>query len=260
MVAKRIGLFSIAMVFSMLLSLPVVNLGRVETPWTSMVATAHAQVESYEALKAGPGAEPAEVADPLEKLNRFWFNFNDKLYFWVLKPMAIGYKTIIPEPLRVAVDNASYNSKFPVRFVNNVLQLKMVGAGTELASFLINTTIGFGGMFEPAQKEFHLKRYKEDFGQTLGFYGMPAVFYICWPVLGPSNLRDSFGFAGDVLTNPVYWLVDEPYVTVGSKAGAELNHLSLHLGEYEDFKKSALDPYVSMRSAYHQYRENEIKQ
>ena len=177
-----------------------------------------------------------------------------------MKPVATGYKTVIPEPLRLAIDNVSYNFHIPVRFVNNVLQLKVVGAGTELASFLIKSTVGFGGMYQPAQKEFHLKRYKEDFGQTLGFYGMPAAFYIVLPVLGPSNLRDTFGRAGDTFTNPVYWLVDEWLITGGAKVGEEVNHLSLHLGEYEDFKRSALDPYVSMRSAYHQYRENQIKQ
>jgi phospholipid-binding lipoprotein MlaA len=259
MVVKKIALCSIVMALLVLFAFPVWNIGRVEVPWSSCVGVAHAQTTTYEALKSEATTETVEVADPLESLNRLFFQLNDKLYFWVMKPIAIGYKTVIPEPWRIQIDNAAYNFHFPVRFVNNVLQLKFVGAGTELASFLINTTIGFGGMFEPAQKEFQLKRYKEDFGQTLGFYGMPAAFYICWPLLGPSNLRDSIGKAGDFFTNPVYWLVDDWGITGGAKAGEEVDSLSLHLGEYEDFKKSALDPYVSMRSAYHQYRENQIK-
>jgi phospholipid-binding lipoprotein MlaA len=260
MVPKRIALSSTTIALLLLFAFPVWNTARVELPWGSCVGVAHAQTTAYEALKAEPGGEAAEVADPIESLNRFWFQFNDKLYFWVMKPIAIGYQTVIPEPLRIAIDNVAYNFHFPVRFVNNVLQLKAVGAGTELASFLINSTVGFGGMYQPAQKEFQLKPYKEDFGQTLGFYGMPAVFYIVWPVLGPSNLRDTFGKAGDTLTNPVYWMVDDWLITGGARVGEEVNSLSLHLGEYEDFKRSALDPYVSMRSAYHQYRENKIKQ
>jgi phospholipid-binding lipoprotein MlaA len=259
MVEKKIALCSIVMALLVLFAFPVWNTGRVEAPWISCISVAHAQTTTYEVLKSGATTETVEVADPLEPLNRFFFQSNERLYFWVLKPIAIGYKTIIPEPLRIQIDNAAYNFRFPVRFVNNLLQLKFVGAGTELASVLINTTIGFGGMFEPAQKEFHLKRYKEDFGQTLGHYGMPAVFYIVWPLLGPSNLRDSIGRAGDYFTNPVTWLVNDWVITGGAAAGERVDYLSLHLGEYEDFKKSALDPYVSMRSAYHQYRENQIK-
>jgi phospholipid-binding lipoprotein MlaA len=260
MVPKQIAVCSITMTLLLLFSFPVWNAARVELPWSSCIGVAHAQTTTFEALKAEPSGEVAEVADPVEPLNRFWFQFNDKMYFWVVKPIALGYNTVMPEPLRTAIDNVAYNFHFPVRFVNNLLQLKPVGAGTELASFVINSTIGFGGMYQPAQKEFKLKRYKEDFGQTLGFYHIPATFYIVWPVIGPSNLRDTFGRAGDALTNPVYWLVDAWLITGGSRVGEEMNSLSLHLGEYEDFKKSALDPYVSMRSAYHQYRENQIKQ
>jgi phospholipid-binding lipoprotein MlaA len=260
MAGKQIALCSIMLVLLVLFSFPTGSSDRFERPWHSCIGVPDAQAQQYEAIKADAGGEPVEVADPFEEINRLTFQLNDKMYFYFLKPLALGYNTVIPEPLRIAIDNAAYNFHFPVRFVNNVLQLKMIGAGTELASFLLNTTIGFGGMFEPAQKEFHLKRYKEDFGQTLGHYGMPAVFYIVWPGIGASNLRDSIGRAGDVFTNPVYWLVDAWAVTGGAKAGEEVTHLSLHLGQYEDFKKSALDPYVSMRSAYHQYRENEIKQ
>jgi phospholipid-binding lipoprotein MlaA len=232
----------------------LLNLGLSVTP-------AHAQTGTYEALKGEPGQESFEqIADPLESMNRVFFKFNDKLYFWILRPVAIGYKTVMPENLRIPVDNAFYNVKFPVRFVNCLLQGKLVGAGTEMASFVINSTIGFGGMFEPAQKEFHLKRYKEDFGQTLGVYGMPPIIYINWPVLGPSNVRDSLGRGGDYFLNPVNWLVSDWGISAGIRAGEGINELSLHLGEYEDFKKSALDPYVSMRSAYYQYRENQIRQ
>jgi phospholipid-binding lipoprotein MlaA len=238
---------------------------RFDMPWNSWLGAVHAQVHNYDALKSGAEEEKTErMADPLEPVNRFWFRFNDRLYSWVLKPVAKAYRTIIPEPIRIATDNAFYNSRFPIRFVNNLLQLKLEGAGTELLSFVVNSTIGCGGLFEPAQKEFHLKRYKEDFGQTLGFYGMSPVFYIVWPILGPSSLRDSLGRAGDHFTHVLYWLaaydVLEWYESAGFVALDQVNYTSLHLGEYEDFMRSALDPYVSMRSVYYQYRENLVQQ
>jgi phospholipid-binding lipoprotein MlaA len=264
MVGRKIVL-SLMIMTALLLAFPMITIYRVDTPWSSWLGMACAQVEDYDALKSGAEEEKAErVADPLEPVNRFWFKFNDRFYSWVLKPVAKAYKTIIPEPIRIATDNAFYNFRFPIRFVNNLLQLKLEGAGTELLSFVVNSTIGCGGLFEPAQKEFHLKRYREDFGQTLGFYGMPPAMYIVWPFLGPSSLRDSFGRAGDYFTNGLYWLtaydVLEWYESAGFVALDEVNYASLHLGEYEDFKRSALDPYVAMRSAYYQYRENLVRQ
>ena len=264
MVGRKIALSSI-IIAALLLSFPMLSMHRGDGPWPSWLGIACAQVINYETLKSGADAEKAErMADPLEPLNRFWFKFNDRFYFWVLKPVAKAYKTIIPEPIRIATDNASYNFRFPIRFVNNLLQLKLEGAGTELLSFAVNSTIGCGGLFEPAQKEFHLKRYREDFGQTLGFYGMPPVMFIVWPLLGPSSLRDSIGRAGDNFTGGLFWLsnydVIEWYESAAIVAGDQVNYTSLHLGEYEDFKRSALDPYVSMRSVYYQYRENLVQQ
>ncbi len=264
MVGRKIALSSIIMA-ALLLSFPMLTVHRVDTSWNSWLGIACAQVHNYDALKPGPEEEKVErMADPLERINRFWFTFNDRLYSWVLKPVAKAYKTVIPEPIRIATDNAFYNFRFPIRFVNNLLQLKLEGAGTELLSFVVNSTIGCGGMFEPAQKEFHLKRYKEDFGQTLGVYGMPPAMYIVWPILGPSSLRDSIGRAGDSFTSGFYWLstydVLEWYESAGFAALDQVNYASLHLGEYEDFKRAALDPYVGMRSAYYQYRENLVRQ
>jgi phospholipid-binding lipoprotein MlaA len=264
MAGRKIAVSSI-MMLALVLSFPALSMNRAGVPWDSWLAVAYAQVENFDALKAGPEQDGSDrMSDPLEPVNRFFFAVNDRLYFWVLKPVAIVYKTIIPEPLRIGVDNAFYNFRFPIRFVNNVLQGKFEGAGSEVLSFVINSTLGVGGFFEPAQKEFHLKRYREDFGQTLGFYGMRPVIFICWPVLGPSNLRDSIGRVGDYFTHPLFWLTEydvlEWYESVGIVAGDELNYTSLHLGEYEDFKRSALDPYVAMRSAHYQYRENLIRQ
>jgi phospholipid-binding lipoprotein MlaA len=197
--------------------------------------------------------------DPLERMNRVIFQFNDKIYFWFIKPASQIYGIFIPPGIRVCIRNGFDNLRFPTRFVNNVLQGKFKAAGIETGRFLINSTIGFAGFFEIASRDFNLPPpYDADMGQTLAFYGLKPGFYIIWPVLGPSSFRDSVGLAGDSALNPIFWLPQDLWVSVAIRAGIIVNNTSLRIGEYEDFKKAALDPYASMRQAYLQYRENLI--
>jgi len=203
--------------------------------------------------------EHMAVADPLEGLNRGIFKFNDKLYFWFLKPVSSAYATVTPQGIRVAVRNAFHNVAMPIRFVNCALQGKGRAMGTELARFVINSALGLGGLIDFASREYNLNPHDEDTGQTLGVYGMKPVLYIVWPVFGPSSVRDTLGMAGDYFLNPLYYLSPDYYVSAALKAGKTVNDTSLRLGEYEDFKKSALDPYISMRDAYLQYRADEIR-
>lgn len=209
-----------------------------------------------------PFAETAKTEyapDPLERMNRAFFIFNDKLYFWFLKPVAQVYGTFIPPGLRTCIRNGFDNLRFPTRFVNNVLQGKFKAAGIETGRFLINSTIGFAGFFEIAGRDFDLlPPHDEDTGQTLGFYGLKPGFYIVWPVLGPSTVRDTFGLAGDTVLHPLFWLPQDYWVSAAIRTGQIVNNASLRIGEYEDFKKAALDPYASMRQAYLQNRENDI--
>jgi phospholipid-binding lipoprotein MlaA len=209
-------------------------------------------------------AEPEEaveevtIADPIEPWNRAMFQFNDKLYFWVLKPVARGYNVVVPEPVRISVRNFFRNVTMPIRFVSSLLQGKFKGAGTELARFGINTTIGLAGFFDVAKSKFDLNAQNEDLGQTLGFYGMGGLMYIVWPFLGPSNVRDTIGFAGDVFLDPVNYI--SPWEAVfGVHAYKQINKTSLEIGTYEDMKKSAIEPYIAMRDAYIQYRKGQIK-
>lgn len=201
----------------------------------------------------------ALIADPLESINRAFFLFNDKLYFWVLKPLATGYQKIFPEPLRVGFRNAFTNLATPVRVVNCLLQGDLKGMGTELLRFLVNSTMGVLGFGDAAKEVFEIERRDEDFGQTLGVYGLGPGFYICWPVLGPSSLRDTFGFAGDAFLDPVNYLLSPTKYRVGVKTYDRVNATSLTLGDYESLKKAAVDPYVAVRDAFHQYRQNKIK-
>ena len=204
------------------------------------------------------------IADPLEPINRAFFHFNDKFYFWVLKPAASGYNAILPEDLRIGVSNFFSNVTTPIRFVNCLLQANFICGGTELLRFIVNSTFGLGGFLDPAKTEFHIEKADKDFGQTLGVYGMKPIFYINWPILGPSTLRETIGFMGDLSFDPRTYLgfyyAIAAYVNTGGWVLDKVNETSLAIGEYEDFKKSALDPYVALKDAYYQYRQYKIKE
>ena len=222
------------------------------------VENAPGSVTAPEEAEPEEAVEETTIADPIEPWNRAMFQFNDKLYFWVLKPVARGYNKVVPEPVRVSVRNFFRNVTMPIRFVNCLLQGKLVGAGTELTRFVLNTTVGLAGFFDVAKSRFELNARNEDFGQTLGFYGMGGLMYIVWPFLGPSNVRDTIGFAGDTFLDPVNYL--DPFeAAFGVQAYERINSTSLELGTYEDMKKSSLEPYIAVRDAYIQYRKGQIK-
>ena len=202
---------------------------------------------------------PPSIADPIEPLNRALFVFNDKAYFWVMKPVAQGYRAVVPEGVRLSVRNFFANIGMPIRFVNNLLQGKIRNSGVELLRFAINTTAGIGGLFDPAKNDFHLAPRDEDLGQTFGNFGLRHGLYIVLPLLGPSSLRDAIGLIGDSFLDPVNYVKDTE-VLVGTKAFKAENEVSLRIGEYEDLTKSALDPYVAVRDAYSQYRAKKVKE
>ncbi|MGA7103755.1 MAG: VacJ family lipoprotein [Candidatus Deferrimicrobiaceae bacterium] len=204
-------------------------------------------------------ALPLFLPDPLEPVNRALFVFNDKAYFWVMKPVAQGYRAVVPEVMRISVRNFFSNLAMPIRFVNNLLQGKIRNSGVELLRFALNTTAGIGGLFDPAKDDFRLLPRDEDLGQTFGKYGFGHGLYIVLPVLGPSSLRDTVGLAGDSFLDPVNY-VEDTEVIIGAKVLKAENEVSLRIGEYEDLKKSALDPYVAVRDAYSQYREKKVKE
>ncbi len=221
--------------------------------------SSHAWASKNNYFSDDPFAEPSVLThDPLEKFNRAMFTFNDRLYFWFLKPFSVAYGTVTPPGFRACVRNAFDNLLFPVRFVNNTLQGKFKGAGTEMGRFLINSTLGVGGLFDLAARDFNLHPHDEDFGQTLGHYGMQPYVYIVWPILGPSTVRDTIGRGGDMFLNPLDYIAPGMWEYAALRAGNVMNSTSLRIGEYEDFKAGALDPYVSMRDVYLNYRARQI--
>lgn len=201
---------------------------------------------------AGP-----EIADPLESLNRTMFAFNDKLYRHFLKPVARGLRKV-PEPVRVSGANFFDNLGTPMSAFNALLQLDLPNAGTETARFLINTTIGFLGFFDPAT-DLGIEQDNEDLGQTLGKHGVGHGFYVVLPFLGASSLRDGLGSLGDTLINPVYDELSTLEVGAVRLTEAEID-VSLDQDTYEAFYDSALDPYIFFRSAYVQNRAGKVEE
>lgn len=201
-----------------------------------------------------------KIADPLEPVNRAMFQFNDRLYFWVLKPVAQGYKEVLPEPARISVKNFFSNLGFPIRFLSCLLQADLKGAATEAGRFTINTVWGIGGLMDPAaNKELDLQKQETDFGLTLASYGVGHGFYIVWPFLGPSSLRDSISLPAEYFLYPVSYI--EPwYAWLGVRSWKVVNDTSLQIGDYESMKEAAIDPYLSMRDIYIQYRLKTLKQ
>lgn len=215
-----------------------------------------------EKLEGGPIGEEKEVTkipDPLEPFNRAMFDFNDKLYFWVLKPVAQGYNQVVPEPARVGVKNFFSNLRFPIRFVSSLLQGDIKGAATQLGRFLVNTIWGVGGFLDPSSSEqLNIPKQDPDLGQTLGIYGVGQGLYLVWPILGPSSARDSVGIAGDYFLYPISY-IDPWYDWLAVRAYEEVNDASLSIGDYESLKDAAIDPYVAVRDAYHQYRLKKVE-
>jgi len=200
-------------------------------------------------------SEPAPpVFDPLVGYNRTMTRVNDRLYFWVLKPAAQAYGAVLPEFARQCFSRFFKNLGFPVRLVNTLFQVKLKGAGVETLRFGVNSTVGIIGFFDPAKKWMHLSPYEEDCGQTLGYYGLNGGFHLVLPFFGPSNLRDALGRVPEFFLDPV------SYYIPGAFAVRVVNRTSLHIGEYESFRKDAMDMYILFRNAYKQNRKKKIEE
>lgn len=205
--------------------------------------------------------EELEVWDPIEPFNRGMFWFNDKLYFYLLKPVAKGYRFMVPEPARESVGNFFHNLAAPVRVLNSLLQGKGTAAAAELSIFMINSTWGIGGLFDLTPDDM-VRPDAEDFGQSLGHYGTPPGFYLVLPVFGPSNARDAVGRVADSLTHPVpspFYLKMKPLEVAAVQTYDTVNELSLDKDTYESIKQDALDPYLFVRNAYMQRRAAKVE-
>ena len=199
------------------------------------------------------------VYDPLSGYNRTMTTFNDKFYFWALKPIAKGYRWAVPEFFRKGLGNIFFNVLFPKRFVNNVLQLKIRNAGIETVRLLTNSTVGILGFWDPASEWFNMDPQPEDFGQTLGYWGVGPGPHLVLPFYGPSNFRDAISLVPDWYLDPGLYIEDTA-PRWGVISLATVNTASLHIGEYENLKNDAVDFYPFMRDIYEQNRKKVIEE
>lgn len=247
---KRVVIFILSMLISSSIAMDVCTVQAVQPSDEDLLDDEFFDIENE-------GDE--DINDPLEPMNRFFFEINDNLYYWVIKPTNTVYSALFPGDVRDCFGNFFSNLATPISLLNNLLQGDFEDAGIVLSRFAINTTLGVFGFGDPAYSEFGLDPQPADFGQTLGKYGVGAGFYLYWPILGPSNLRDTIGYFTDVYTHPLPY-VDRTLAERTMYYSAErLNLISLNPDLYDDMKKYSLDPYVAARQAYYDYRRTKIK-
>lgn len=211
------------------------------------------------ALVGGCASVPDEYRDPrdpLEPYNRGMYKFNKAFDDAVFKPIAKGYKAITPEPVDRGVTNFFNNIADVTSAVNNLLQFKLSRAGSDLGRVAMNSTVGIAGFFDVATN-MGLPSYKEDFGQTLGYWGGEPSPYLVLPFLGPSTLRDTIGLGGDIVTDPLFSL-ERNTVYWGFVALDAVNTRADLLTAGKILEEAAIDPYIFVRDAYLQRRRSQI--
>jgi len=212
---------------------------------------------------ADSSASSYAYSDPLAPLNEKFFKFNLELDNYVTRPVSKGWAKVAPLPVRKAIGRFFDNINVIPRFANNLFQLKFKYAGEEVARFLINTTVGLAGFFDPADSWFGLKEHPQDFGITLGYYGVGMGPYLMIPFFGPFDLRDGVGYLVDGAMNPIDYLlslVQVVYIYTGVIAASSVNYESQHLDLFEDADRYSVDLYGAVQDAYIQRRQQLLRQ
>ncbi len=220
------------------------------------------------------GEAGLEEYDPWGPYNVVVFEFNYQFDRFVVKPAAQAYDFVMPDLVQRGLSNALHNIAVVPRLFNNLFQGKAKGAGLEVGRFLINSTIGVGGLFDPAKSEFGLETPVEDFGQTLGVYGVGPGPYLILPFFPPLTLRDAVGYVADIFLDPYTYFVfrnvrlGQPALVehedtatigaVGKRVGEIVNTRSLNLERFEGVEETTVDLYSAVRNAYLQKRAKAI--
>lgn len=202
---------------------------------------------------------PQEINDPFEPFNRLMFNTTLAIDKAVLRPTAIVYRAVFPEPIRDLVRNFLNNLDSPIIFTNDLLQGELARAKITLVRTVVNTTVGIGGLFDVADR-WGFPRHREDFGQTLATLGIGEGPYLFIPLFGPANPRDLFGYGTDLFFQPLTYVQwgDESYVPI-ARYGVDLIDLrARNIETLDEIEQTSLDYYASVRSLYRQSRNNEI--
>jgi phospholipid-binding lipoprotein MlaA len=218
-----------------------------------------------------PASDPDAVAeyeqtnDPLEPTNRVFYAINNGLDTVLLRPAALAYRYVVPEPVRNGLHNMLANMGTPVQLANDVLEGKPRRAGDTTMRFLINTTVGIGGIFDVA-KRLGYPDHDADFGMTMALWGVPDGPFLFLPVLGPTGPRDAAGFGVDIAMDPSTWMgtgPNHPGWTAFKWSRYALSALDSRervLDSVDSIKKTALDPYATFRSLYRQHRHGQIEE
>ena len=205
--------------------------------------------------------DEASRRDPFEGFNRDIFSLNRAMDRWLFNPITHGYQMVMPAPGRRAIYRAFKNLDSPVILANHMLQFRVVAAATTTTRFVINSSLGLGGLFDPAADWFRAYRIEGDFGQTLARYGAPSGPYLMLPIFGPSTVRDVCGDVVDILADPLSYLLG-PYqwwtLLLGGSEG--LSAREAHLGELQELEAGSLDFYAALRSAYLQSRDAMVRE
>ncbi|RPJ76954.1 MAG: VacJ family lipoprotein [Desulfobacteraceae bacterium] len=212
-----------------------------------------ASIDAYDEDDDDNGGSRVPVSDPLEVFNRDMFIINDFLILFVLEPAAKGVKAVVPWEFRTIFRNALNNIRFPVRFVNSLLQGNWEKSGNEFASFFLNTTVGFLGMADVASIYPSLKSSPEDMGQTFGVWGWEESTFLTLPFFGPSTVRDALGKLPDAVLDPLFWY-GKLGLSLGIRGGEAVNDTTCRIGHWEALKKASLDPYIAVRNGFLQNR------
>jgi len=210
---------------------------------------------------AGCATDPTGANDPYEHLNRKVFAFDQKLDKYVVGPSAYAYIKTVPEPARISIHNFLLNLDLPVTFANDLLQGEMNRAGQTLGRFAINSTLGLGGLFDPASQNFDIPYHQEDFGQTLGTWGVGEGPYMVLPFLGPDPPRDSFGQVVDIFMDPTTYikLREHFWYSAGHEYFVIVDTKSRNYDTLQNIQRGSVDYYASVRSLYRQMRNNDIR-
>jgi phospholipid-binding lipoprotein MlaA len=223
-------------------------------------AAAEPKDRELAAALADPADAVKEDYDPWENFNQKMFSFNRQVDKYVVKPAARAYDVVMPAPWQALISRGLDNLRFPARLVNNLLQRKWEGAGRETARFLINSTAGIGGIFDPAGDYFGIEASKADFGQTLGKWGIGPGPYLVLPLLPPLTLRDGLGLGVDTAANPLSYYAPVVWDGLGIQAGETVNERAMNIDRYQGFEDSVLDMYSAVRDAYLRRREQRIRE
>ncbi|MEA3347545.1 MAG: VacJ family lipoprotein [Pseudomonadota bacterium] len=198
--------------------------------------------------------EVESFSDPLEGMNRVFFTFNDTLRRWFLEPTARGYRKVTPNMFRTGLLNFFNNLLEPTRVINCLLQGRFTAAGETFLRFALNSTAGVGGLMDPATFD-GMKSHEYQFTSTLAHYGAGSGSYLILPLFGPSDIRGTFGLAGDTLASPLFYVTrGDLLAALAVKGSNAINRTSFKLGEYEKLISGSLDPYIAVRDAYVQHQ------